>query len=208
MLSRAGELSTKIICGDCGGFFGRKSFKRADGIAPHWRCNGKYEGRTCQIPDLSEEYIHDTFVKALNIHLENKEEHIREALATIDELRETRAKSKAAIKKAQTEFEEAAEKYNSEVSNYALSSPDNGQLAEYDKAYKRAEENYSAKKRAYLKDVAKMTKLTWYVECVKNIHTGAEEYDPELFRETIEKVVVKTNGKLTFYFVNGTKVTV
>ena len=152
--------------------------------------------------------IHTAFIKALNIHLQNREEYVREASEKVSNIKTNRSQLKAAVRKAQAEFEEAAEKYNSEVSGSVSNALEDDHLAEYETAHKKAEENYFARKRAYLKKIAEISILTWYIEAIEDIDKEVEEYDPELFRKTIEKVVVKTNGKLAFYFVNGTKVTV
>ncbi len=204
LLSRTGEMSTKIICGDCGKYLGRKSFQRASGPVTYWRCNNKYEGHTCQIPDLSEDYIRAAFIKALNIHLDNREKQIQEALIRITGLKESRADNKEDVKKSRCELEQAAEKYNSSTSE----STEPELLKKYSEELSRAEKRYHTKRRAYLKGVAEISILTCYVDCLRGIKGTVETYDPELFRRTIAKVIVKNTGKLAFYFVNGSKVTV
>ena len=73
--------SSRIICGDCGGFYGQKVWHSNDPYRKViWRCNRKYgksgkdgkskdttaSGAKCATPTLSEEAIKNMFIKAYN----------------------------------------------------------------------------------------------------------------------------------------------
>ena len=57
--SSAHLFSARIICGDCGGFYGRKVWHSTDAYRTFvWRCNDKYKkGNTCSTPHLTEERL-------------------------------------------------------------------------------------------------------------------------------------------------------
>ena len=64
----AGCFSSRIICGDCGGFYGSKvwhsttQYKRTI-----WRCNNKYGGdKKCGTPHIYEDRLKSAFVEAFN----------------------------------------------------------------------------------------------------------------------------------------------
>lgn len=70
--------SSKLVCGDCGHFFGSKvwhSTSRYRRVI--YRCNEKYNGvKRCSTPHVTEEEIKQWFVLAVNEVIENKDEII------------------------------------------------------------------------------------------------------------------------------------
>ncbi len=72
--------SSKIVCGDCGSFFGSKVWHSKDKYRRViWRCNHKYsDGHKCSTPHITEEEIKSIFLKALNKLLEDKESIIED----------------------------------------------------------------------------------------------------------------------------------
>ena len=68
--------SGRIVCADCGGFYGRKVWHAGSKYAKvHWHCNNKFQKRRyCSTPTLKEESIEDCFVAAFNSLLSRKEE--------------------------------------------------------------------------------------------------------------------------------------
>ena len=70
--------STKIICGECGGYYGAKvwgsntKYRRVI-----WRCNEKYKGESrCSTPHVTEDEIKEQFLVAINELLVNRDEVI------------------------------------------------------------------------------------------------------------------------------------
>ena len=61
--------SSKIKCGDCGGWYGSKVWHSNDKYRKViWQCNHKFDGgEKCTTPHLDEETIKQLFIKALNI---------------------------------------------------------------------------------------------------------------------------------------------
>lgn len=57
---------TKIICADCGGYFGQKVWHSNDKYRKLiWRCNNKFSSETkCSTPALDEDYIKQKFMEA------------------------------------------------------------------------------------------------------------------------------------------------
>lgn len=75
-LSCESPLSAKIICGECGGYFGPKvwgsntKYRRVI-----WRCNEKYkDGVKCTTPHITEEEVKRKFVEAFNSVLDYRNE--------------------------------------------------------------------------------------------------------------------------------------
>ena len=67
--------SSRIICGDCGSFFGSKVWNSTSKYRMViWQCNGKFKGEhKCETPNLDEENIKAGFVAALNTIIDSKD---------------------------------------------------------------------------------------------------------------------------------------
>jgi site-specific DNA recombinase len=72
---KASCFSSRILCGECGSYFGRKVWHSTDAYRTViWRCQKKYENaQPCKTPHVTEDQIKDTFVTAMNRVLTNKE---------------------------------------------------------------------------------------------------------------------------------------
>ncbi|HEM5988348.1 TPA: recombinase family protein [Streptococcus suis] len=70
--------SSKLVCGDCGHFFGSKVWHSTSKYRRViYRCNEKYNGvNRCSTPHVTEEEIKQWFVLAVNEVIENKDEII------------------------------------------------------------------------------------------------------------------------------------
>ena len=61
-------MSDKLVCGDCGFFFGSKVWHSTDKYrSVVWQCNNKFKAdEKCSTPHLREGVIKEVFIKALN----------------------------------------------------------------------------------------------------------------------------------------------
>ncbi len=73
--------SSKLICADCGKFYGKKVWHSTDvGKKYIWQCNAKFSKRKehkCQTPSLNEEYIKSMLVKAYHEFIKKKDIYTR-----------------------------------------------------------------------------------------------------------------------------------
>ena len=73
--SGATIFSTKIRCGECGGWFGSKVWHSTDQYRRViWRCNAKYVGKAagCKTPQVTEEEVKAAFVRVVNKLIGNR----------------------------------------------------------------------------------------------------------------------------------------
>ena len=68
-VQRKEHFSSRIVCGDCGSYFGSKVWNSTSKYRRFiWQCNGKFKGEhKCETPHLDEEIIKARFVTALNL---------------------------------------------------------------------------------------------------------------------------------------------
>ena len=81
---QASPFSGKILCADCGGIFGAKTWHSTDRYRRViWQCNDKFKGEhKCETPHLTEERLKELFLSALGAYLSDRE-------IVIDRLRDT-----------------------------------------------------------------------------------------------------------------------
>lgn len=72
--------SNKIVCGECGAYFGRKVWHSTDKYrAEIYRCNEKYNGKTCGTGHITEDEIKSKFIEAYNLMYKDRTKLIEDA---------------------------------------------------------------------------------------------------------------------------------
>ena len=68
-------LSAKLVCEDCGGFFGSKVWHSTDRYRRTiWQCNSKFKvEERCHTPTVNTETVQRLFTQAYNRMMENRE---------------------------------------------------------------------------------------------------------------------------------------
>lgn len=86
--------SSKIKCGDCGGWYGAKVWHSTDKYRRTiYRCNDKFKNH-CKTPHLTENEIKDVFVRAVNKLISNRDEIISNILLLKERLTDTESLEK------------------------------------------------------------------------------------------------------------------
>lgn len=83
--------SARIVCGDCGGFYGRKVWHAGSKYASwRWHCNNKFKKRKyCSTPTLKEESFKDAFVEVFNGLIKRRDEIEENYKLCLDDLTDT-----------------------------------------------------------------------------------------------------------------------
>ena len=85
--------ASRVICGDCGGYYGQKVWhSNQPGRKVIWRCNRKYPkgcATRCATPNLTEETIKALFIKAADILYRTKTVIIEETQELAEMLADT-----------------------------------------------------------------------------------------------------------------------
>lgn len=204
--------SSKIVCGDCGGFYGSKVWHSTDKYRKTiLRCNNKFKDIKCSTPTLDENSVKEAFIKAYNTVSHNKDEIISNCEALLQSLEDTSVIDKK-ISKIDTELNTMADSVSELIhknSTKALSQ------AEYNQAYSELTEKYEKKMRSKNKLLEKkqdfqyrITEIKAYIEKLNNSESVIVEWDDMLWMLLIEKATVYRDGKISFLFKDGTEVSV
>lgn len=223
-------LSAKVVCGHCGEYYGHKTAHNDKFHYDLWGCNAKHKSRTkCGAPNIKQSDLYSDFILALTYAKEYAEQH------TLDDAAERKVHKRLEYNRqlAEEAVERAVEELAQQVQYNAKNAQDqtlyqkermllNERLENRKEAVKQADE-------AIVLHTAQMIKKKLFLEAVKDVTIGTTFTD-ELFTKTVDHVVVKASERktpkegeldenckakprsgwysITFFFVNGFKVTI
>lgn len=206
--------SGRIVCEDCGGFYGRKVWHSTSEKyrAYHWHCNNKFQKRcSCQTPTLKEESIEQAFLSAINSLIKKKKE-IRENYALcLDTITDDSAYV-ARLDEINAECCRLQEETKSLLT--AAGRKNGGGLSEINRQY----EDYLARFEALQKEkselsaqiskcAAKRVQVSSFLEELQKYDGPLKEFDPLIWQATLNHAVVHKNCTITFVFRDSTEVT-
>lgn len=197
--------SSKIVCGECGEFYGSKvwhsnsKYKRTI-----WQCNNKFKGdRKCSTPHLYEEDIKAEFIKQFNKLIDNKDEILNNCRLIQTTLTDC-SKIDKEIADLLSEIDIVSELVRKCVQENSESLVDqNEYLNKYEAHVKRYEtakaklENLQNKKRQRL---SKRDAIGAFMFELMERAEVITEFNERLFGIVVEKVIVKKDGELDFIF--------
>ena len=94
--------SSKLVCSDCGGFYGKKKWHSNTAYERFvYQCNSKFQkGKCrCQTPHLTEAEIKEKFIEAYNLTMEDKERITNDLKEVINLLTDTTELEKAIVQR-------------------------------------------------------------------------------------------------------------
>ena len=210
-VGRSGCFSSKIICGECGSYYGRKVWHSTDKYRTViWRCQHKYDnGEPCKTPHVTEDQIKAAFVDEMNRVIANKEQvlaDIRVLIATLTDTRELEEKEASAGK----ELETVSESMRKLIGAYAHALIEQ---AEYDDRYvELLEKSHAIEERiaeiGEQREQRRVRKreLDAFYKALKA--TGPiVEFDEELWNAAVVSAMVEKNGAMQFQLRDRTGIT-
>ena len=211
--SSSDTFASKLICEDCGGFYGKKKWHSNSKYSRFiYQCNNKFHKHKdkCRTPHLKEEDIKLKFIQSYNILMEDKDRIIQNVKAAIKLLTDT-TDIEPEITKLDYELEvvsELANKLVKENSKTELS------LDEYNRKYEELTNRH--KKILTKRDDLINTKTTKQGQALKmkaylnNIIQSEDELDQwneRIWMLMVESAVVHRNSRITFKLQNGQEIT-
>lgn len=202
--------SSRIVCGDCGSYFGSKVWNSTSKYRRViWQCNGKFKGEhKCETPHLDEEAIKARFVAALNAVIGSKDNfledcrlmqatltdctgidtEIKSLLEEIDVVTELTKRCIAENSQTAQNQEEYTARYNGFVERYEKAKAQLEQL----RTTKAEREAQAEAIGAFMFEVQELDALT--------------EFDEKLWLTIIDTITVHADGRMTFKFQGGTEI--
>ena len=201
--------ASRIVCGDCGAFYGSKVWHSTDEYRRTiWRCNNKYGGDAkCSTPHITQEELEKAFVSVMQKVIVEKNAIFSVCREVLDEVLDTRELDRIAMllqeqttltsARARRLVEENArvrrdqEEYQREYDALA---------AEHEKLSRQIQEV-----EAQRKDKADRRRRIEVFLCMFEEQEECIGFEPYTFVAMVDKVVVGKDGKLEIIFRNGMK---
>ena len=205
--SSTSPFSSKIVCGECGGFYGSKVWHSNDKYRKViWQCNKKFKNKEkCKTPHLSEKQVKDEFIKAFNNLIENKESIIKDCEEVILSLIDTKAIDDE-ILKLEEECEVIVELMKSLIYENSRKPMDQDEYNQkynfYTDRYETTKDKLASAKEKKQDLIVRMDKIRIFIDNLKNHSKGISEFDERLWYVLVDKIVVYEDGKVEFKFRN------
>ncbi|AKA72361.1 recombinase family protein [Clostridium scatologenes] len=200
--------SGKIVCGNCGSFYGRKVWHSTSKYRRViWQCNSKFKNdKKCDTPHIYEDTLKEAFLQAFNSILKNKAKILKGYEEIIQALTDTTKLDKESAK-LQNELEVVSELLKKCVEENAYTVLDQ---AEYEERYNSLSERYKAieNKITEINDKciernAKQERIEEFIKILEKNSTVLTEFDDELWNAVIEIVKVNSEIDIIFVFKDG-----
>ena len=206
--------SAKLVCGDCGAYYGRKIWHSTDkSRRAVWQCNRKFskDKEKCVTPTLSEDSIRNAFITAYSQLTKHREIAIADCAVLLDMVTDCRAIDEkiTALNEEIAVVAEMVKSYIKENATTALSQEDYAKRydslnARYENASSKLAELQKEKESKQLRGV----ELRCFLDALRDAPTVLDDFDCRLWTMLVEKVMVFRDGRMTFRFKDGQEIEV
>lgn len=207
-LHRSSPLNAKIICGECGGFYGRKVWHSNSKYRKSvWQCNHKFDNEShCSTPNLNEYEIENAFVIAFNQMLDDKADHLvrLEALqkelsdtSSLDEQLKTATSEHARLLAELRRYMEENTRQIQDQTEY------NRRFSEMDTACQKQEKIIAQLKKQLIDQQTRKEQAERFLYILTECRNPIKEFDTDFWSSMIENVTVSQDKTLSFRFYDG-----
>ena len=202
--------STRIVCGDCGAFYGSKVWNSNDRFRRVvWQCNDKFIGEKCRTPHICEKELQERFMAAFNSLLAEKDQLVEDCgmmLAILTDTSEIDCK----LAELRGEQEVVVEMTRKWVATHASAAQGSSNYEERYEAlvqrYERITEQIKDLDDQRTQRMERADTISLYLR--KIIETEElKEFDPRIWLEVIEKVTIFHDNRVVFTFQDGREIT-
>lgn len=204
--------SSRIICGDCGGYYGRKIWHSSTKYtAWHWHCNAKFQKRKhCETPTLKEESFEEAFVEVFNGLIADKDEIMENYRLCINAVTDD-SEYRRQLEDLNNGCGEVQMLIRSLLMTYSRQDTADDiheKLQEYEE---RLDTMARLKQELDLKIAAcaaKRVQITGFLNELMKHDAPLAKFDPLVWQAVINYATVNRNCTITFTFRDGTEKTV
>ena len=204
-------LSSRVICGDCGDFYGPKVWHSTDAYRRViWRCNHKYgNGKRCSTPTLDEDTIKCRFLDAFNILVGNKDRILADC-RTIQSCLTDCTAIEAEIDSLLAEIAVVTELTERCIEENSRNAQDQASyLARYNNLVDRYDTTKARIEALQDKKAQRQQKADLIGGFMFELHEqdgSITEFRNRLWYSTVDTVTVHADGRLVFRFLNDMEI--
>lgn len=205
--------ASKLICGDCGGFYGQKVWHSTDAYRRViWRCNSKFKGEAkCETPTLDTDTIQQMFLAAYNQLMTNRDQLLRDC-ETMRELVNDCPALDAEIDSLNEEIQVVAGLVSQCIKENATTEQSQDDYAKkYNRLVKRNEKATARLKVVTEERESRMQRdreLRIFIGSIEKQPLILNAWDERLWIGLLDTAAVNSNNSITFRFKNGTEITI
>ncbi|MSU05919.1 recombinase family protein [Spirochaetales bacterium NM-380-WT-3C1] len=203
--------TSKLVCGDCGSFYGSKVWHSTDKYrSVVWQCNNKFKAdKKCTTPHLREGVIKNVFIKAVNSIVTDKGpaidmmNHIK---AKIDDTAALEGK----LEKATTAFDEKMVLLQDYISKNAITEKElaDGRYSELEKDYREALAEKEKLQDELTERKRRSLMIKRFIDEVISFDDLFTEFSENLWLGLVDVIVVMDKKKFMVKFKGGMEVPV
>jgi len=201
--------SGRIVCGDCGGYYGRKKWHSGTKYETwHWHCNNKFQKRKyCTTPTLKETCLKEAFVEVFNRLVKRKsklEAHYNLCLDAITDTSEYERR----LEELNSRNAELRSKMEELLYKSSRTADDKGIADEYENCQRKLTANTQLKLDQEMKIATcrlKRSQISDFLAELKQHEYPLTEFDPLVWHATIHHARVDNDCTITFVFRDGTE---
>ena len=200
--------SSKIKCGQCGGWYGAKVWHSTDKYRRTiYRCNDKFKSH-CKTPHLTEDDIKEAFVRAVNRLIENKADVLDSIILLKERLTDTEALEEERDRLS-TDLSLLADKVQQLIAENARVAQNQD---DYDRNYNKLVSRYEAVKTQYDKTCeaiqyrkARSRQMDNFIQEVREQEL-IKEFDARLWGSLVDFITVYSKDDIRVTFKDGTEI--
>ena len=219
-IGRCGNpFSGKIICGECGGYFGKKVWGSYKGDKTYrrevYQCNEKYKhkgkgGRQCGTPFVTEGEVKAHFLTAFNMLMTDRDGLITDCRLAQSAISDTSA-IETELAELLREIEVITELSRKAIYENARNAQNQSDFKERNDGYlerhRKATERIAELEAEKRERIAKGITLDRFITDIEKRPRVFTEWDEALWLAVVDKATVATDGTMTFTFRNGSQIT-
>ena len=204
--------ASKLICEDCGGFYGKKKWHSNSKYSRFvYQCNRKFDKgkETCHTPHIMEEDIKLKFIKAYNLTMKDKKRIIQDSQEVIELLTNTTQLDKEIenLNEEMIVISELLSKLIKENSKSSMTQDDyNKKFAELTNRYERIQEKHNELIKARDNKKVQTLNLKAFISHLKRVDDKLSEWNEPLWMLLVKSAVVHKNKSITFKLNNGNEI--
>lgn len=203
--------SARIVCGDCGGFYGRKVWHAGSKYASwRWHCNNKFQKRKyCSTPTLKEESLKEAFLEVFNGLIKRRDKIEKNYNRCLDAITDT-SEYERQLEELNKGCAEVQQLIKSLLISHSKQSEDENISDMYTEYENRLDTLAKLKQELDMKIAAcsaKRTQVKGFLRELKKHDRPLVEFDDLVWQAVIHHARVDNNNTITFVFRDGTEVT-
>lgn len=198
--SSTSVFASKIICGDCGGYFGAKVWhSNSKYRRVIYQCNSKFKGEHfCTTPHLYEPEIQQKFLNAFSRYFGQKDVVIKNCLFVLNQLK---LQDEHNIE-LQAEFDEI----NKQLKEYIESGEKNADYSELNARYEEIAAQIDIEEQLAIERKGRIAKMQEILRVLKKSDSILETFDENIWTALVETLTVFHDGSMVFLFKDGTEI--